>query len=75
MAPIIGMGMGTRQLVGMNPYGWIFQLLIFVAFFLVIYWITKGSKTNESAKEILNKKYLQKEISRKEFLKLKKDIE
>ncbi len=67
-------GMRSGLFAGMHPYGWIFQLLILVAFFLIIYWVFKGNKISESALEILDKRYAKGEISKKEFEKIKKDI-
>ena len=64
------------SILGMRPYGWLFQLLILIAFFLVVYWIMKGSKSvKESALDILKRRYANGEITKKEFEKIKKDIE
>jgi putative membrane protein len=62
------------HMMGVTPFGWLFQLAILVIFFLIIYWIFKGSKTSDNAMEILKKRHAKGEISRKEFEKLKKDI-
>lgn len=63
-------------ILGMHPYGWFFQLLILAAFFLVVYWIMKGSKSRkESALDILKKRYANGDLTKKEFENIKKDIE
>lgn len=54
-------------------FGMLMQLVIIVAVVLIVYWIIKGGK-NESALEILNKRYAKGEISKKEFDKIRKDI-
>ena len=62
-------------------YGWIFQLLIFVMFFLVVWWLLKGNpsfmqdRTRESPKDILKKRLAKGEITVKEYEHLKKEIE
>ena len=67
-----GMGYGMA-------WGWIFQIVILVLFFLVIWWIIKGNKfgfhSDESALDILKKRLANGEISQKEYEKLKKEIE
>lgn len=69
-----GMGYGYFGL------GWLFQLLILVLFFAVIWWMLKSSgtfgfRTSETATEILKKRLAKGEISDKEYEKLKKEIE
>lgn len=67
-------GKVINSLFGMRGYGWIFQLLILISFFLVIYWVLKDNKPKESALDIVKKRYAKGEISEKEFLKIKKDL-
>ena len=67
-----GMGYGMA-------WGWIFQILILVLFFLVIWWIIKGNKfgfgSDEDALGILKRRLAKGEISQKEYERLKKDIQ
>ena len=69
-------GMGD----GYFGLGWLFQILILVLFFAVIWWMLRSSgsfgfKTNETASEILKKRLAKGEINEKEYQKLKKEIE
>ena len=71
-----GYGMGY----GLMGIGWLFQILVLVLFFLVIWWILKSSgsfgfKTNETAADILKKRLASGEISEREYQKLKEEIE
>ena len=71
---IMGPGFGG----GMMGYGWIFQILVFVIFVLVIYWIMKNGKlktSNDTPKEILQKRLAKGEITKKEYKELLKEIE
>lgn len=72
----IGMGYGMHQGFFGFPSGIILQILIIVAIFLIVYWIFKSNNADskESAEEILKKKYVKGEISKKKFLELKKDL-
>ena len=70
----IPMGLRTGKLLGMRSYGWAFQLVILIAFVAVVYWVFHGMKKNNSAMELLKKRYVAGEISKKEFLKIKKEI-
>ncbi|MBI4144524.1 SHOCT domain-containing protein [Candidatus Woesearchaeota archaeon] len=58
--------------------GWFSQLLILVFFFLIIYWLlrcnTFGFHSDESASDILKKRLAKGEISRSEYLRLKKEV-
>jgi uncharacterized membrane protein len=63
-------------------FGGFFQLVILLLFFVVIWWMLKNSgkfgyKTNtgDSAKEILKKRLVNGEITKKKFELLKKEIE
>jgi len=70
--------MGGNCGYGFMGYGWIFQILIFVIFVLIIYWIIKKSdfnKNTDSPKDILKKRLVKGEITKKEFEDLLKEIE
>lgn len=72
----IGMNIGMHQnFLGM-PLGLILQIFIILALFLITYWLLKSAKTplKESAIEILNRRYANGELTKKQFLNLKKDI-
>lgn len=65
-------------------YGWLFQIVIFIAFFLVVWWLLKTNKTfflNSERKnlekpiDILKRRLASGEITNKEYEKLKKEIE
>ncbi len=66
---------------GYMGFGWLFQILILVLFFLVIWWILKSSGSfgfkigTEPAIEILKKRLAKGEISEKEYHRLKKEID
>lgn len=68
-----GLGMGMHNgIFGMS--GMITsQIIILALFFLVIYWIFRNNK-GESVTNILEMRYAKGEISKTEFLKIKKDI-
>lgn len=60
---------------------WLFQILILVLFFLIIWWLIKNSSIfglkcsdNDSADEILKKRLAKGEISIKEYQQLKKSL-
>lgn len=60
---------------GMGGLGWLFQLLIFIAVLLILWWILQGNASkNETALDILKKRLAKGEIDEKEFQKLKKEI-
>ncbi|MBI4452017.1 SHOCT domain-containing protein [Candidatus Woesearchaeota archaeon] len=74
---MMGPGMMGYGYLGL---GWLFQILILVLFFLVIWWMFRNSssfgfKANESALDILKKRLASGEIDTKEFERLKKEIE
>lgn len=62
-----------KPVMGFHPYGWVFQVLILVLVGGIIYWVLKGGQGG--AIEIVKKRYAKGEISRAEFLKLKKELE
>ena len=73
-------GMGGMG-YGIMGFGWLFQIVILVLFFAVIWWMFKSSGSfgfrsgsNESAMDILKKRLAKGEISRKEYEELKKEI-
>jgi putative membrane protein len=57
-------------------FGWIFMLLFWaIIIFIVVALVKKrGSGENETAEDILKKRYARGEISKEEFERLKKDI-
>ena len=66
----LGMGRYIAQTTGLYGYGWVFEIVILILFFLVVYWVLKGR--NESALEILDRRYARGELGKKEYLSLKK---
>lgn len=51
------------------------QLLLFIIFLGVIYWImNSGNFTNQNAEEILKKRLAKGEITKKEYNEIKKEI-
>lgn len=64
-----GLGMG---------FGWIFMVLfwalVILGIIFLIQLITKGSKREETALDILKKRYARGEITRDEFEKIKDDL-
>lgn len=68
----LGMGRYIAQTTGLYGYGWVFEIVILILFFLVVYWVLKGR--NESALEILDRRYARGELGKKEYLSLKKEI-
>ncbi|MBI1936192.1 SHOCT domain-containing protein [Candidatus Woesearchaeota archaeon] len=74
---MMGSGMMGYGFLG---FGWLFQIIILVLFFLVIWWMLKGSckfgfNASESATDILKKRLASGEIDSKEYERLKKEIE
>jgi putative membrane protein len=81
-----GYGMGPWMMNWGHGFGWVFPLVMFIFFItfvvgivFLIRWIvlsTKitGTKSDESALEILKKRYAKGEISKEEFEEKKKDI-
>lgn len=75
-----GYGGMMSGMYGYYGFGWLFQILILVLFFFVIWWVLRSSgnfgfKTSETAVEILKKRLAAGDISEKEYQKLKKEIE
>jgi len=63
-------------------FGWLFPLVILILFFVVVWWMVKNSgkfgyrtNSNDSAKELLKKRLVNGEITKKKFESLKKEIE
>jgi putative membrane protein len=61
-------------------FGWLFQILIFVAFFLIVWWVIKsnpniGKKTEEKPIDIMRRRLANGEITKKKFEELKKELE
>lgn len=56
-------------------FGILFHLIPIVLFFLIIYWLINSSKmSSDSAEEILKKRLVRGEITKKEYDGLKKEI-
>ncbi|MEI6058448.1 MAG: SHOCT domain-containing protein [archaeon] len=68
------MGKYLAHATGMYGYGWLFEILILVAFFVIVYWLVRSSQKKQTALDILNVRYANNELTRKEYLQLKKDI-
>jgi len=68
-----GLGMGMHNGIFGMPGMITYQIIILGLFFLVIYWFFRNNKS-ESAINILETRYAKGEISKTEFLKIKKDI-
>ncbi|MBI2546048.1 SHOCT domain-containing protein [Candidatus Woesearchaeota archaeon] len=75
-----GFGSGMGYGMGWFGFGWLFQIAIFILFFVIIWWIIRNSssfgfRTGEAAAEILKKRLASGEIDIKEYERLKKEIE
>jgi uncharacterized membrane protein len=67
-----GYGLGTMFFPG---FGILLQLLIFLGFIGIIYWVLKSGRiSNESAEEILKKRLARGDIKKKEYEELLKEI-
>ena len=67
-----GAGLGEMFFPG---FGIIIQLVILLLIFAIIYWVTNTGKFNSEKPETILKRRLAKgEISKKEYLELKKEI-
>lgn len=71
---------GDTMMHGYGMYGWyhpgwIFQILIFLAFLLIVWWMLKTQATKEEPIDILKRRLAQGEITKQEFERLKKEIE
>ena len=65
---------------GLYGYGWILQILIFIAFFAIVLWLIRKQPKEEKAiketpNEILKRRLASGEITKKEYESLKKEIE
>ncbi len=68
---------------GMFPWMWIFPLAFLVIMLVFLFrgggWPMSGGRndrdTGPSARDILDRRYVQGEISREEYLQMKKDLE
>jgi len=67
-------GKYLAQITGLYGYGWIFEILVLIAFFFIVYWIVKSSQKKETALDILNRRYIRNEITKKKYLQLRKDV-
>ena len=74
-------GMGPGMMWGGWGIGWIFMIvfwgLIALGLILLVRWLigmTKGAKIEETALDILKKRYARGEIGREEFEEKKKDL-
>jgi len=60
------------------PVGWVFQLLIMIIFFGIVFWLIRSnsafSKTDETAEDILDKRLAKGELTIKQYNSLKKEI-
>jgi putative membrane protein len=84
----VGLGGGYMSgMMGMMGYGWGFMVLIPIVFLVLIafgvYYLVTGStgtrriesKSGETAFEILRERYAKGEITRDQFLKMKRELE
>lgn len=61
--------------MGFTSYGIFIQIVLFLAFLLIMFWVIRSSDlSNESAEEILKKRLAKGEINKKEYESLKKEI-
>ncbi len=70
---------------GMGGFGWIFMTIFWIVIFVLIFYFIKilaqksserdsAGKSQESAEDILKKRYAGGEIDREEYERMKKDI-
>ncbi len=72
-----GYGYGSSMMYGGEIFGWLFTILILIGLVLLIKYLWEGGgakRGEESALEILKKKYARGEISKEEFEEKKKDL-
>ena len=67
---------------GMGGFGWLFQIVILVLFFMVLWWMMRNSQgfgyksaPDETASDILKKRLASGEIDTKEYRRLKKELD
>jgi putative membrane protein len=56
-------------------YGWILQIAVFIMFFLVVLWLIRGQRSDQSPSEVLKSRLARGEITKQEYHRLKKEIE
>ena len=71
-----GYGYGSSMMYGGGIFGWVFTILILIGLVLLIkyLWEGGGTRREESALELLKKRYARGEISKEEFEERKKDL-
>jgi len=70
-----GYGSGSSMMYGGGIFGWVFTILILIGLVLLIKYLWEGgAKKEESALELLKKRYARGEISKEEFEEKKKDL-
>ncbi len=74
-------GLCGMHIIGGGYGGVLFQLLVVALFFMIVFWIFQGGRpmqyrvsSNESAAEILAKRYASGEITKKQYNAMKKEI-
>jgi len=76
--------MGGGCLLADTPfqgYGWIFQILILLILILIFWWLLRGQQfgyaanTKETPVEIAKRRYAAGEITKKEYERLKRELE
>ena len=66
--------------LGWGGFGWIFHLLIYGVFFLIVWWLLKQSPgmfkkaDSDAPLDILKRRLVKGEITKKEFEELKKEL-
>lgn len=75
MGCINGMATGISNMIFGMPKMIFYQILVIIAIFFVLYWMFRNNKDHDSAIEILKRRYVNGEISKKEFLRIKKDLD
>ncbi|MFA4935612.1 MAG: SHOCT domain-containing protein [Candidatus Methanoperedens sp.] len=68
---------GSSMMYGGGIFGWVFTILILIGLVLLIKYLWEGGGTRreeESALELLKKRYVRGEISKEEFEEKKKDL-
>ncbi|MCF7871665.1 SHOCT domain-containing protein [Candidatus Woesearchaeota archaeon] len=71
---------GMHSGIGFMGYGWIIQVVIFILFFLVVFWLLKNQRieqkptTTETPQQILKRRLALGEINKKEYEDLMKEV-